>query len=174
MSAGTLPLYWPGRGCARVAHSTSSATVEIDFSSAFYLGDGCTAQSPETQPSTAAVSRDAVTSSDYVVTLERIAELQDNEDDRPSKYAYAGALKVLVEAARELSIEFPRASASVGPNGGLRITWSSAIAEVRLVIGGSEANKSYIYSESGLLHGVDYNLDGRHLAGHIRWFLREG
>ena len=83
------------------------------------------------------------------------------------------ALKVLAEAARELSLDFPRASVSVGPNRGIRVTWSRGHGEVRLICGGSVANKSYIFSESGSQHGVEYIIDGKHLAQHLRWALRE-
>jgi hypothetical protein len=133
-------------------------------------------QRSEMQQATAsAVSSDAVTSSEYVLTLHRVEELRGeaDEEDRPSDYAYDCALKALIETARELSLDFPRASASVGPNRGIRITWSRGNGEVRLVCGGSAANKSYIYSEFGSQHGVDYIVDGVHLAQHLRWALRE-
>ena len=69
-------------------------------------------QRPEMQQGAAAVSADSITSIDYVNTLGRIEELrqEENEDDRPSDHAHDLALKVLVEAARELGSRFPSAS----------------------------------------------------------------
>jgi hypothetical protein len=157
MATVTPPLYAP-----RVARRPNSpATITI-------------VQRAEMHQGTSAVSSEAVTSGEYVITLGRIDELKSeaDEEDRPSDHARGCALKVLAETARELSLEFPRASVSVGPNRGLRITWSRGYGEVRLVCGGSAANKSYIYSESGSQHSVEYVVDGRRLAQHLRWALR--
>ena len=127
------------------------------------------------QQGAASVSADSITSIDYVNTLGRIEELrqEENEDDRPSDHAHDLALKVLVEAARELGSRFPSASASVGANRGLRVTWSYGRREVRLVCGGSTADRSYIYAESGPAHGIEYIVDGSHLAQHLRWVIRK-
>jgi hypothetical protein len=132
-------------------------------------------QREELHQGSSAVSSDAVTSAEYVVTLDRIAELNNEaeEEDRPSEYAHDLALKALAETARELALAFPRASVSVGPNRGLRITWSRGPGEVRLVCGGSADNKSYIYSEFGKDHSVGYVVDGRHIGERLRWALRE-
>jgi hypothetical protein len=161
MATGTLALY-SARLLGYAHRPDSPATITI-------------IQRAEMQQGTAAVSSDAVTSSEYVITLGRIEDLkgEEHEEDRPSDHAYSCALKVLAEAARELRLDFPRASASVGPNRGLRITWSRGYGEVRLVCGGSADNKSYIYSESVSQHGIEYTVDGRHLAQHLRWALRE-
>jgi len=158
MATGTLRLYAP----RDERRPDSPATITI-------------VQRAEMHQGSSAVSSDAVTSGEYVVTLERIEELKSepDEEDRPSDYAHGCALKVMAEAAHELSLDFPRASASVGPNRGLRITWSRGHGEVRLVCGGSADNKSYIYSESGSQHSVEYVVDGKRLAQHLRWALRE-
>ena len=131
-------------------------------------------QTEQPQSASSAVSFDAVTSNEYVITLTRINELRTeaDEDDRPSDYAYENAIRILGQTARELSLDFPRGSASVGPNRGLRITWSQGQGEVRLVCGGAAGNKSYIYSESGEQNNVEYVVDGQHLAQHMRWALR--
>ena len=127
------------------------------------------------QPALAAVSSDLIVGGDYTITMKRIEDLQseESEDDRPSAYAYDRALEVLARAGRELGLRFPKASASVGPNQGLRITWSFGAKEVRLICAGQAGNRSYIYSESGRQHGVDYNVDGSSLAQHLRWVLTE-
>ncbi len=129
----------------------------------------------QVQRESAAVSADTVTGTDYVITLDRISDLraESEEEDQPSRYAEDLAVQVLADTARMLGVDFPRASVSVGPNRGLRITWSAAGGEVRLICGGSEANRSYIYSEHGDQHGVEHAVTGRHLAQHLRWALRE-
>ncbi len=127
------------------------------------------------QSLTGTVSSHTVTSADFVVTLRRIDDLRNDEEeeDRPSDRAYELALMVLAETAALMSLGFPRASASVGPNRGLRITWAWGNREVRLVVGGGSANKSYIYAESGREHGLVYTVDGPHLARHLEWAMRE-
>jgi len=131
--------------------------------------------SAKIQTYAASVSSVPVTSPDYAVTLDRIGDLrrEELEEDRPTEYAYQGVLNILVGAARELGLDFPRASASVGPNGSLRITWSHGSCEVRLVYGGAAGNGTYIYSELGREHAVDYVVDGDHLAKHLRWALQQ-
>jgi hypothetical protein len=110
MATRTLPLYSP-RDARR---PDSPAIITIVQRGEMYQGSS-------------AVSSDTVTSAEYVITLGRIEELKSEADDedRPSDHAHDCALKVLAEMARELSLDFPRASVSVGPNRGLRITWSS-------------------------------------------------
>jgi hypothetical protein len=188
MSTGTLPLHLPRYESTRTGPPVSPATVEVDFGPSYRVevppdlaagvystSETTIVQRHEMQHGAAAVSFDAVTSGDYVITLGRIEELrrEENEDDRPSDYAYARALNLLIEAARELNLKFPRASASVGPNRGLRITWARGRREVRLILGGNAGNKSYIYSECGSDHAVEYIVDGNHLAQHLCWALRE-
>ncbi|MGA2594735.1 MAG: hypothetical protein ABSH32_32960 [Bryobacteraceae bacterium] len=187
MATGTLPLYLRCYESTRTGQPVSP-TVKGDFdtkyavdvppeapAAAYSTTEAKVVQRPEMQQGAAGVSADSVTSGDYVITLGRIEELrtEENEDDRPSDYANDLGLKVLIEAARELGLRFPRASVSVGANRGLRVTWSYGPREVRLVCGGSTANKSYIYAESGSEHGIECILDGSHLAQHLRWVLRE-
>ncbi|MEK7407587.1 MAG: hypothetical protein AAB225_21115 [Acidobacteriota bacterium] len=107
--------------------------------------------------------------------MRRIEELREEEDeeDRPSEYACEVALELLRKAARELRLEFRRAGVSVGPGGGLRITWSSGAREVRLICGAGPTNKTYVYSESRDGHAVDYAVNGAMLARYLRWVLQE-
>lgn len=123
--------------------------------------------------SSPAISTQAITTRDFVITLSRIEALraEEEEDDRPSEHAYNMAVQLLREAAQELKMDFPRASASVGPGRGLRITWSSGTREIRLICGGSPTKKTYIYRESGSEHAVDYSVNGSWLAQYLRWVL---
>ena len=128
------------------------------------------------QEPSSGVSAEDVTSKDYVITLSRIEDLrQEEEEDRPSDYAYDRAVALLRGAAQELRLNFLRASASVGPGLGLRITWSSGAQEVRLICGGSPERKTYIYKESSTGgHRVDFDVSGVLLADHLRRILQEG
>ena len=89
----------------------------------------------DARSSGSAVSYGTITSNEYVVTLNRIEELthEADEGDRPSTHAYELAVRVLAETARELTLKFPGASVSVGPNRSLRVTWARGAGEVRLV-----------------------------------------
>jgi hypothetical protein len=159
----------PARRLQCLERSASSGTILVNFQSAPV---DCTDQS---QGISGSVSSGDITNAELGVTLKRIEGLRtdDDEEERPSDYAYDKAVEALKELAQELRMRFPRASASVGPNRGLRITWSFGPGEVRLVIGGSAANKSYIYREYGPEHGVEHIVDGRHIAQSLRWVLRE-
>lgn len=188
MTTGVHPLYSRCHESTPTGHPVSPTTLEVDFGRSYCVDEPqelpflihsttetTIVRRHEIQQGAAAVSFDAVTNSDYVVTLGRIEalRLEEDEEDRPSDEAYDGAMKLLSQAARDLSLKFPRASASVGPNRGLRVTWSCGRREVRLVLGGSAVNRSYIYSECGSDHRVDYFVDGSHLAQHLRWAMRE-
>lgn len=182
MTTGTLSLS-PVRRQNQPGRPTSSATIQVEFAPAWRCGPwGQTeagflfgGSASDLFFETAAVSFDGIASGDYVLTVGRVQALREggDEDDRPTEYAISCALRTLQSAARLLRLGFPRASASVGPSGGIRLTWSYGRKEVRFVCGGAAANKSYIYSECGADHDVDHTIDGNRLAQHLAWVLRE-
>lgn len=188
MGAGTLPLNRAKQSDISLGQLVSPATTNIEISAVqpaslqpdtpegMYLSLAAGASSQfGTAFAPAAASTDTVSSADYAFTVARIADLltEDLKEDQPSEYAYNGTLKLISDAGRELGLRFPLASAAVGPNRGLRITWSSGAREVRLVHGGGPENRSYIYSESGSDHGVDYDINGSRLAQHLLWAMNE-
>jgi hypothetical protein len=122
-------------------------------------------------PSTAA--SEELTSREYVITWDQIEELrrEEEQEDRPSDIAYQRALTILRQAARQLGRNFPQAIVATGPDRSLRLLWSCGRREVRLVIGGTPANKTYFYRESAGHHEVDYIVNGTKLAGYLRWVL---
>ena len=122
-----------------------------------------------------AAAAEALTSRDYVITLKRIEELRDEEDeeDRPSEYAYKRALDLLRQTAKELRLDFRRAHVCIGPDGGLRITWSSGAREVRLICGAGPTSKTYIYHESPGAHDVEYSVNAPALTRYLRWAFQE-
>src|ERR1043166_1245282 len=85
-----------------------------------------------------------VASADYATTVARVDRLSTDEAEevRPSPHASQIALRVLAGAGAELGLDFPRASASVGPNGSIRITWSFGRKEVRLICAGADTLRS--------------------------------
>lgn len=180
MSLGTLKLDIPHTQNITPGHAVSPGTLEVMIATGHnallvYSAGAARAKDSQFERQASTAVSDTIASGDYGTTLARVEQLrrEDIEDDRPSEFAYQCALNVLVEAGRELGLKFPRASASVGPNRGLRITWSLAAKEVRLICGGTPANRSYIYSESGPNHGVDHTVNGDQLAQHLRWALSE-
>jgi hypothetical protein len=71
---------------------------------------------------------------------------------------------ILKETAKYLGGDFPKARVATGPDGSLRLSWPLSDREVRLVVGGSATNKTYLYWETGPHHGIDYRVNGARLA----------
>lgn len=174
----TVPLVSP-RGSAGVS-------PEID------LGPGTSAQfitfkswpTPEAESVRAIPSGElsglvtAMAGPEYWVTVRRVRELlsepEADEDDtptRPTEYAFDIVTGLLKTAAQWLPEDFPRGSASVGDDGGVRVTWSGGAKEVRLVCGGSETDRSYLYFESDDGYGIEDNMSADHLASYLRWLV---
>jgi hypothetical protein len=174
ISSGTLALSPPVDTSSATPNGPSGATVSLQVKEQSGIRERIRDARhffwPLVASSTASSGR--VTTRDYVITLNRIEELrgEDDEDDRPSEYAYNIALGLLRAAVQELDADFPRASVSVGPWRGLRITWSCGSREIRLICGGAPTNRTYIYYESAGGHAID-NASGRRLADHLRWML---
>jgi len=124
-------------------------------------------------PSQSVGASEVLTSRHYAVTVQRITALncEEEAEDRPSDFALQRTLSVVEQAARDLQLNFPRAIVAVGHNRSLRLLWSSEGREVRLVVGGSPANKTYLYWESAGQHRVDYSVDGVRLARLLRWTM---
>jgi len=110
-------------------------------------------------------------SDDYFRILEQIRCLQaDSEpEERPSGRAVHLAQEVLSKAARFVGLCFPAGVAAAGPDNGLRFMWHSHPREVRLICGGGERNRSYIYAEEGGVHEVEHVVSGEKLAGFLWW-----
>ena len=186
MSSGTLPLSGSDALGVAMPAPPSGATVKFDVRSGNLApGPGAGAQHVALcdflrecwEQGSNAAAAEALTSGDYVVTVKRVEDLraqEEDEEDRPSEYAYRTALELLRQAARELGRHFRRAGVSVGPERSLRITWSLGVREVRLICGGRPTNKTYIYQESPGGHAVEYRVNGAMLAGYLRWLLQEG
>jgi hypothetical protein len=113
----------------------------------------------------------SITSFDFGVTLDKIRELlaEEDEDDRPSEEAYNRTILLLRQAAERAGLKFPRAMAATGPGRSVRLIWMREQREVRLMIGGSASNRSYIYWRRGPESGVDENIKPEYLAAYLEW-----
>jgi hypothetical protein len=114
-------------------------------------------ESPSTGAST------SITSFDFGVTLDEIRALldEDEEQDRPSVEACERTVALLREAAQRLGMTFPRAIAVSGPGASVRLLWIMDQKELRVMIGGSMANRSYLYWRTGSKSGVDERIRPR-------------
>ena len=117
---------------------------------------------------------------EYWRTLSRVRELRDepesNEDlpAKPTDTAFEMSVRLLRTAAQLLHEDFPRGSASVGNDGGVRVTWSRGEStEVRLICGGTTENRSYLYFESNGDYGVDEEMTGMRLASYLKWLVTD-
>jgi len=96
-------------------------------------------------------------------------DLDEDEDVKPTEYAKTLARKLLTMAPVGLNAHFSKSRVTVGPSGGLRLSWSNFDKEVRLICGGSYANKTYLYREQGDWTSVSEQKDGYQLAEWLRW-----
>lgn len=122
-------------------------------------------------PGVSVAASSPLTSKDYRVTLERLRALKqdDDEEDRPSEYAYQRTVRLLRDTADNLGMQFPPAMAVTGPNKCIRLLWTRSDREIRVTVGGSEANKSYLYWRESGRSGIEPTLDGRTLHRHLGW-----
>jgi hypothetical protein len=94
----------------------------------------------------------------------------DEDEVKPTDYAYMTAWRLVMEATAKMDCNFPKASATVTDEGGIRIRWRSENAEVRLAIPADENGKHYIYFEHGDRFGGETPVTGDKLASLIEWF----
>jgi hypothetical protein len=129
------------------------------------LSDGLRRESPTNGAST------SITSFAFGVTVDKMRELlaEEHEDDRPTDQAYNSAIVLLRQTAERIGLKFPRAIAATGPGRSVRLIWMREQREVRLMIGGSVANRSYIYWRTGPASGIDENIKPEYLAAYLDW-----
>jgi hypothetical protein len=114
--------------------------------------------------------QDIFESSEFFTTINRVKALEEEEfqEDRPSPFALETAMCVLTRAAQFMTREFPRGSASVGAGQGVRLTWRLPMGEIRLIVDGAKASKSYIYAEPRNADSyIENTFSGDKLAGAI-------
>jgi hypothetical protein len=116
----------------------------------------------------------SLTSRDYLVTLDRVRSLNEEEDeaDRPSAYAYRRTLELLRDVANKIGMWFPVAIAVTGPTQSIRLLWVRGDRELRVTVGGSATNKSYIYWLVPGESGISHTLDGQTLHQYMNWLMQ--
>ena len=120
-----------------------TVTIEVEVSEETKIADKYSVRSQS------ATFPDVFESPDFFTTINRLNsfELEEDDEDRPSTFAYETTVSFLKRAAQFLGRGFPRASVSVGAGQGLRLTWRLQGGEIRLIVDGSKLGKSYIYVE---------------------------
>ncbi len=154
---------WTRRRNCRAARS---ATVEIQVDE-----QAAAAADNYSMGSSSTAFPDIFESSEFFTTIGRVKALEEEEyaEDRPSAFALETAMSALTRAAQFLTREFPRGSASVGAGQGMRLTWRLPMGEIRLIVDGAKASKSYIYVEPRNADSyIENTISGDKLAGAIR------
>jgi hypothetical protein len=113
----------------------------------------------------------ALTSPEFGATLEQLRDLLNDEDeqDRPSEEAFDRTIAFLRDTANKLGMNFPRAVAATGPGRSVRLLWASNEKELRVVIGGTPLNRSYIYWRDSGRSGVDDRINTEQFAKYLSW-----
>jgi|ERR1017187_6063824 hypothetical protein len=121
------------------------------------------------KPLASSTSASALTSLEYSQTLACVRLLcrDEDEQDRPSEEAYQRTVRLLSETARHVGMQFPRGIAATGPGRSVRLLWSSGEKELRLVLGGSATNRSYIYWRTSGYSGIDETIEASRLAQYL-------
>jgi hypothetical protein len=111
-------------------------------------------------------------SSPIATTLNRlVALLEADETDeygvlQPTQSAFRRTMQLVIEAYDTLGDRFTKASVSTDDEGGIRVTWSKAEGEVRLVCPAQVEQAVYIYHELGADYAVEPDVTG---AGLVHW-----
>jgi hypothetical protein len=124
--------------------------------------------------STSAAASHPLTSRDYQITLNRIRELRSEEDemDRPSDHAYDRTVVLLRNVANKIGMQFPTAIVATGPSQGIRLLWMRDERELRVTVGGSERNKSYIYWLESGRSGIEHTLTEQTFLQRLNWLVQ--
>jgi len=110
----------------------------------------------------------------YKVTRDRLISIlheDDEEEPKPTPYAFDLAWKFMTNATKKFLKDFPRASVAADYEGGIRIRWRDLDRnrEVSLYCPSSMAEKAYIYYEIDDKYDVDYNSPNLTLAKWLTW-----
>jgi hypothetical protein len=114
-------------------------------------------------------------SSPIATTLNRLVALleADETDDygvlQPTQSAFRRTMQLVIEAYDTLGDRFTKASVSTDEEGGIRVTWSKAEGEVRLVCPAQVEQAAYIYHELGADYAVEREVTGAVLVQWLEW-----
>ncbi|MCW6049223.1 hypothetical protein K4039_03775 [Lyngbya sp. CCAP 1446/10] len=115
--------------------------------------------------------------SNFRVTVERLLELLDLEDDeygilRPTEYAFKTAMKLIVEAYDVLGNDFPKASTSTDDAGSIRLAWQNKNADcrVRLFCPSNADAQTYVYHQKNEEYKSEDLISASTLVHWLEWF----
>lgn len=115
-----------------------------------------------------------------VIVLERLNALYDTEEENedeigasvPTLYAFERARDLVIRANTEMQNEFPRGTASIEHDGGIRIEWRRSNREVKLITAAQPGSLEYIYHEENGQHGLDKEISPTLLTYWLDWLTR--
>lgn len=118
-------------------------------------------------------------SSGFTITLKRLVELYESEDDedeygllKPSDYAFKTAVTLVLEAHSVMGINFPKASACTDHQGAISLTWKSIqpARKVRLFCPFTDEQLIRIYHRQDDEHGSQNVISVATLVDRLQWF----
>jgi hypothetical protein len=121
-------------------------------------------------------------SSGFTITIKRLVELYESEDDedeygvlKPSNYAFKTAVNLVLEAHSILGKSFPKASACTDDRGGVSLTWTSIqpARKVRLFCPFTDEPPIRIYHRQGDERGSENVISVATLVDRLKWFNQE-
>ena len=121
---------------------------------------------------------DLVSIPELEITLERINELEEDEEAdeygeviSPNKDATRTAIELVSQAAKSISDRFFKAWVSTDDSGGVVLTWSKPELDksVRLVIPSIPDRKIYLHHAMGDEYGVEDNISATILSDWLSW-----
>ena len=119
--------------------------------------------------------------SGFSITLKRLGELYEGEDDedeygilKPSEFAFKTALDLVVAAHSVMGNSFPKASACTDHQGGVSLTWTSVTpaCKVRLFCPFIDDDEQLvrIYYRKNDEHGSEKVISAAILVDRLQWF----
>ena len=108
------------------------------------------------------------------VTLGRFCQLPYIEEDedytRPTQYAYASALRLVLQAGDLLPGAFPPALLTTTEQGGINWYWRKPDFSVQLTVASGPAGKDYVYVRDNEESVIEEDVTAQHLADRLREF----
>jgi hypothetical protein len=108
------------------------------------------------------------------VTLGRFCQLPYIEEDedytRPTQYAYASALRLVLQAGDLLPGAFPPALLTTTEQGGINWYWRKPDFSVQLTVASAPMGKDYLYVRDRGQSVMDEDVTAQHLADRLREF----
>lgn len=98
-------------------------------------------------------------------------EVEEDESDRPTNFAYSSATS-LIRRAGSLLAAFPSGSACADGLAGIRVTWRRDERQVRLVVAPTQQGRVYIYIQDAKQPRITDVVTHDSLAGWLSWLDR--